>query len=217
VGRKLLFILCLFLYPPLPHAQDFKTIQLPPPRMDGGKPLLECLKLRQSAREFNPDRKISLQGLADLLWAADGVNRPDGKRTAPSAVNWQNMDIYLATVDGLFLYDAPQHVLKTLASKDVRSSTGEQPFVKDASLNLIYVADFYKAKQTGGSGENLPVSEWSFAAAGAIAQNVYLFCASEGLSTVMRTTIDKNKLAKILKLRPDQNIILTQSVGYSRR
>jgi nitroreductase len=215
VGGKLLFMFCLFMYPPFSDAQDVKAIQLPAPRMDGGKPLLECLKLRQSTREFDPAGKLSLQNLSDLLWAADGVNRPDGKRTAPSAVNWQNIDIYIATVDGLFLYDPPQHVLKTLASKDVRALTGEQSFVKNAPLNLIYVADFYKAK-TGGGGENLPVSDWSFAAAGAIAQNVYLFCASEGLGAVVRTTIDKEKLTKILKLRPEQNIILAQSVGYSR-
>jgi nitroreductase len=216
VGGKSFLIVLLFLTPPFLSAQEFKAIQLPAPRMSGGKPLLECLKLRQSTREFDPDKKLSLQDLADLLWAADGVNRPDGKRTAPSAFNWQNIDIYLATADGLFLYDPPQHVLKTLTSKDVRASTGEQSFVKSASLNLIYVADFYKAKNAR-SGESLPVREWSFAGAGTIAENVYLFCASEGLSSVMRTTINKDNLGKVLKLRPEQNIILAQSVGYPKR
>jgi len=196
-------------------AQESKVIKLPVPQTDGGRPLMQVLKARQTAREFGPETKLPMQVLANLLWAADGVNRPDGKRTAPSAVNWQNIDIYVAMADGLYLYDAPQNALKVLLTEDVRAATGQQAFVKAVPLNLVYVADYSKAKSA--KGENPNADAWSAAGAGFISQNVYLFCASEGLATVVRGMFDREALGKMLNLRPDQKVVLTQSVGYPKK
>ncbi len=200
-------------------AQDSSVIKLPPPQTDGGMPLMQALKLRHSTRgDFGPDTKLSMQVISNLLWAADGVNRPDGKRTAPSAVDWKNIDIYVTTADGLFLYDAPQHALKVLSKEDVRAVAGQQDFVKSAPLNLIYVADFARAKGFGGKGETMPTAEvWSFAGVGAIGQNVYLFCASEGLACIIRAMIDADAIAKTLKLRPDQKALLAQTVAHFKK
>jgi nitroreductase len=200
----------------LARAQEPKVIKLPEPQTDGGRPLMQVLKARQTAREFSPETKLPAQVLANLLWAADGINRPDGKRTAPSAVNWQNIDIYVATADGLYLYDAPHNALKGLLAQDVRGATGAQAFVKSVPLNLVYVADYSKAKTATGS-ENPNTDTWSAAGVGFISQNVYLYCASEGLATVVRGMFDREALGKVLKLRADQKIILTQSVGYPKK
>ncbi len=208
------FVLSLlwFVIPTISTAQVANVIQLPPPQMDGGKPLMQALKLRQSTRgNFGPDTKLSMQVISNLLWAADGVNRPDGHRTAPSAVDWQNIDIYITTADGLFLYDAPQHILKVLGKEDVRAVAGQQDFVKTAPLNLIYVADLAKASF---QGKKMDTGEmWSYAGVGFIAQNVYLFCASEGLACIVRAMVDPVLIAKTLNLRPDQKVILAQTVA----
>jgi SagB-type dehydrogenase family enzyme len=190
-------------------AADLKPVDLPAPQTDGGKPLMQALKNRQSSREFSAG-KLPMQTLSNLLWAAGGVNRPDGRRTAPSAVNRQEVDIYVATADGLFLYEPKPHRLLQLSAEDVRAATGTQPFVRDAAVNLVYVADFARMSDT--SAENKVV--WSAADTGFIAQNVYLFCASEGLATVVRAFVNPAELAKVLTLRPEQRIILAHSVGY---
>jgi nitroreductase len=201
------------------QAQEAEVIKLPEPQTDGGMPLMQALKLRQSTRgNFGPDTKLPMQLISNLLWAANGVNRPDGKRTAPSAIDWRNIDIYVTTADGLFLYDADQHSLKVLHRKDVRAVAGLQDFVKTAPLNLIYVADLSKAKGFGGKGEIMPEAEtWSFAGVGAIFQNVYLFCASEGLACIVRAMVDKDAIVKELKLRPDQKVLLAQTVAYFKK
>lgn len=194
-------------------SEELKSIQLPKPQTDGGKPLMQVLKDRSSSREFGP-AKLPIQVLSNLLWAAFGINRPEsGKRTAPSAVSYQEIDIYVATSDGLYLYDAKAHMLKPILSEDIRALTGRQPFVKDAPVNLVYVADY--SKMTRSSNEDMDL--FSAANTGCIAQNVYLFCASEGLATVLRASIDRPTLAKAMKLRPDQKIILSQTVGYPKK
>ena len=210
-----LVVLLLFTGLSLSSAQEPRVIKLPEPQTDGGRPLMQVLKARQTSREFGPETKLPLQVLSNLLWAADGVNRPDGKRTAPSAVNWQNIDIYVAMADGLYLYDAPQNALKLLLAEDVRAATGQQNFVKTVPLDLVYVADYSKVKTPKGENPNAEV--WSAAGAGFISQNVYLYCASEGLATVVRGMFDRESLSKVLNLRPDQKIILTQSVGYPKK
>jgi len=121
-------------------AQTEKPIVLPRPQTDGGKPLMQVLKERQSGREFSSE-KLPPQLLSNLLWAAWGVNRPDGRRTAPSASNRQEIDIYVATPEGLYLYNATDHQLQPLVKEDLRAATGRQPYVGQAALNLIYVAD----------------------------------------------------------------------------
>ncbi len=188
-----------------------QQVNLPAPKTDGGKPLMEVLNQRHSTREFGPD-KLSPQVLSNLLWAAFGVNRTDGKRTAPSAVNWQEMDIYVTLPDGAYVYDAKVNRLNLVAAEDLRAATGSQPFVGSAALNLVYVADMTKAKT---SPENQAI--WVPADAGFIAQNVYLFCASEGLVTVVRGMVPRETLARQLKLRPEQKIMLAQTVGYPKK
>jgi SagB-type dehydrogenase family enzyme len=152
--------------------------------------------------------------LAGLLWAACGINRPEsGKRTAPSAVNRQEIDIYVAAANGLYLYDAKSNTLKPILADDIRSLTGRQAFVKDAPINLVYVSDY--AKFDKGTEEEKLV--YSAADTGFISENVYLYCASEGLATVVRAAIDKPALGKAMKLRPEQKIILAQTVGYPKK
>jgi SagB-type dehydrogenase family enzyme len=198
--------------PALVRAAEPQDIKLPAPRMAGGMPLMQALAARSSSRAFS-DADLPLQLLSDLLWAADGINRPDsGKRTAPSANNVQNIDIYAALKSGLYLYDAKENVLKTVLTEDVRGSTGSQEFVNTVPLDIIYVADF--AKFTRGTEETK--SFYSAAHVGFIAENVYLFCASEGLATVVRGMVDKEALAKVMKLGADQKVMLAQSVGYPK-
>lgn len=201
------------LYAAAPAAETLKPIVLMKPQTDGGRPLMQVLKDRSSSRSFS-NEKLPPQVLSNLLWAAFGVNRPDsGGRTAPSAKNAQEIDIYVAMANGLYLYDARTQTLNPILAEDVRALTGRQPFVKDAPLNLIYVADF--ARLTGSSQEDNNL--YSAAAAGFIGENVYLFCASEGLVTVVRGSIDRQTLSTVMKLRPDQKIILAQTVGYPKK
>ncbi len=193
------------------YAEGPSPIQLPGPQREGGKPLMAALNDRTSVRTFAGE-KLSLQTLSNLLWAAFGINRPDGRRTAPSAKNWQEMGIYVATADGVYLYDAKKNSLDPILTKDIRELTGMQSFVKDAPVNLVYVADYSKATETRPDRELLEGAD-----AGVIAENVYLFCASEGLGTVVRANVDRDALAKELKLKPEQKIILAQSVGYPKK
>ncbi len=191
------------------YAAD--PIQLPNPQTDGGKPLMQALMARKTTRTFS-DEKLSMQILSNLLWSAFGINRLDGRRTAPSAKNWQEVDIYVANTDGLFLWDPHKNTLNPILTQDARGMTGTQPYVKEAAVNLVYVADYSKVNE-GGTDRDVLVG----ADTGLISQNVYLFCASEGLATVVRAGINREALAKELKLRPQQKIILAQSVGYPKK
>jgi SagB-type dehydrogenase family enzyme len=217
--KKVSFIVvCLlfafsFIYPALTFSEELKPIQLLKPQVDSGRPLMQVLKDRKSFREFSIE-KLPIQVLSNLLWAAFGINRPDsGRRTAPSAANYQEIDIYVATADGLYLHDAKAHMLNPVLSEDIRALTGRQSFVKDAPINLIYVADFLRMSRPTNEDKEF----YSAADTGFISQNVYLYCASEGLATVVRALIDRPALAKVMKLRPDQKITLAQSVGYPKK
>jgi nitroreductase len=195
------------------HAQTLTPIPLPAPMTDGGKPLMSALKARSSAREFGAD-PLPLQTLANLLWAAWGVNRPDGRRTAPSASNRQEMDIYVTLPGGAYVWDAKTNVLNPVAAGDHRAATGTQPFPATAALNLVYVADMAKLSRPAADPQQmLNVG----ADAGFIAENVYLFCASEGLATVVRASVAKEALAKIFQLRETQVIVLAQTVGLPKK
>ena len=204
-------LLCvLFLCPALALGQELKPLNLPAPQTGGGMPLMQALKNRHSTREFSSAR-LPPQVLANLLWAAFGINRPDtGKRTAPSAMNWQEIDVYVAIPEGLYVYDAKGNKLDPILGQDVRGAAGTQSFVKDAPVNLVYVADFAKTGKSNAEERNF----YSAADVGFIAQNVYLFCASEGLNVVVRGSVDRVALTKLMKLRPDQKILLAQTVGY---
>jgi nitroreductase len=202
-----------FVFSDLTFAEEPQPIQLLKPQTEGGRPFMQVLKDRKSSREFGSEN-LPVQVLSNLLWAAFGVNRPDsGKRTAPSAMNWQEIDVYVAAADGLYLFDAKAHLLKSVLAEDLRAMTGLQPFVKGVPLNLIYVADFSRM----GSATNEQKEFYSAADTGFIAQNVYLYCASEGLATVVRGLVDKPALARAMKLRTDQKITLVQSVGYPKK
>ena len=191
-------------------AADLTDIALPAPRMAGGKPLMQALKERQSTRAFST-KALPAQVMADLLWAACGINRADsGKRTAPSTRNWQEVDVYAVTADGAYLYDAKANSLKAVAKGDLRKWTGSQEFVSTAPLNLVYVADMTKMKGSTPQDQAL----YSGADVAFISQNVYLFCASEGLATVVRGSVDRDALAKALNLSEQKRIIITQTVGY---
>lgn len=193
-------------------AQEPKPVPLPGPQTQIGRPLMQVLKERRSTRTFNPE-KLPAQVLSNLLWAAFGVNRPEsGKRTAPSAMDWQEIDVYVAAAEGLYLYDAKANQLIPVVRDDIRAQTGTQPFVKDAPLNLVYVADLARTRSSSADRDMYVAADTGF-----IAQNVYLFCASEGLATVVRGSIDRPALAKAMRLRPDQRIILAQTVGYPKR
>jgi SagB-type dehydrogenase family enzyme len=193
-------------------AAELLPVKLPPPNLNSGKSLMQSLQARKSSRDFSA-KKLPVEVLSNLLWAANGINRPDsGRRTAPSAVNWQEIDIYVATTDGLYLYNAKEHILKPVIKQDIRELTGKQPFVKEAPVNLIYVADY--SRMGGASAEEK--NYYSAEDTGFIAQNVYLYCASEGLATVIRGSIDKDALAKAMPLRDNQKIVLSQTVGYPK-
>ncbi len=205
--------LLLCLCPGFSLAQGQEVIKLPPPEKEGGMPLMNALNLRKSTRgNFGPEKPLPMQTISNLLWAADGVNRPPNHRTAPSAVDWQNIDIYLTTAEGLYLYDPQNHALKVLGTKDVRAVAGTQDFVATAPLNLIYIADLDRAKF---GGQVAPTAEtWSFAGVGAIVQNVYLFCASENLACIVRAMADADAVARALQLGPNEKFILAQTVAW---
>ena len=194
-------------------SEELKRIRLMPMQLDTGRPLMHVLKERKSARAFNP-KKLPNRVLSNLLWAANGINRPgSGGRTAPSAMNQQEIDIYVATAEGLYLYDVRARQLIPVLNEDIRGRTGQQAYVGEAPVNLIYVADYAKMARTGAEDRDL----YAAADAGFVSQNVYLYCASEGLATVVRGSIDRNALSRVMGLRPDQKIILAQSVGYPRK
>jgi nitroreductase len=211
---------------PSAFAQELKPIQLLPPQLDGGRPLMQALKDRKSARMYTT-QKIPLPVLSNLLWAAFGINRPErGLRTAPSGMNRQDIDLYVATADGVYVYDAKANLLNPVVAEDVRGLSGRQhptpgvpaervPPLDEAPLNLIYVSDGSKwsNRSPDQKDSNLRLV---FFHTGSISQNVYLYCASEGLATTVRLWFDKTTLEKKIRLRPEQDATLVQSVGYPR-
>jgi len=191
-------------------AEEGKLLQLPKPQTDGGRPLMQVLGQRKSTRSFSA-KELPAQELSNLLWAAFGVNRPEsGGRTAPSAMGWKEIDIYVATAEGLYLFDPAAQALRLILPEDIRAATGGQGFAAQAPVNLVYVADLSRMGRAANSDKDF----YSAADTGFISQNVYLYCASEGLATVVRGSIDRPALAKRMRLRQDQRIILAQSVGY---
>lgn len=190
-------------------AQVMETIVLPPANQSGGMPLMEALKNRQSQRSYS-SKELTQQQLSDMLWAAYGINRPDGFRTVPSARTWNEFDIYIIKAEGWYVYDPQKHAMLKLGNEDLRVYSATQDFAHKAPVNLIFVADFDRMTNADDDFRKF----YSAADAGYISQNVYLYCASEGLATIVRGQIDKVKAREVLKLRPNQHIILAQTVGY---
>ena len=195
-----------------PATGDSATaIALPPPEQHGGVPLMEALAQRHSTRDFSSET-LPLPLLSGLLWAAYGVNRKDGGRTAPSALDAQEIDVFVALPSGAYRYDAAAHELRLVATNDLRRVTGYQDFVDEAPMDLVYVADHARMHL-------VPVGQresYASVAAGAIAQNVYLFAAGNGLATVLRAWIDRTAITDALGLTHDQQVLLSQTVGYPR-
>ena len=192
-------------------ADAEQTMQLMKPQTDTD-PFLKLLAKRASTRTYS-SQPLPPQTLSNLLWAAFGVSRADsGKRTAPTANNKQEIDVYAVMEKGIYLYDAKANQLKLVTAGDHRAAAGTQPYVKDVALNLVYVADMTKS---GGKTDEIKLL-YAAAATGFISENVYLYCASAGLATVVRAYVDKAALAPIMKLKPGQMIILAQTVGFAK-
>jgi SagB-type dehydrogenase family enzyme len=192
-------------------AQELKTISLPAPDTTGGKPLMTALKERQTRREM-ASAPLASADLSNLLWAAFGINRPENDhRTAPSAMNSQEIDLYVATADGVFVYEPKPHVLRQISQDDIRSLTSGQDHAKTAPVILLFVADLSRLAKAR------PETRSSYASfdAGCISQNVYLYCASAGLATVVYD-LDRVAVAKRLNFGKEQQIIMAQAVGHSR-
>jgi nitroreductase len=195
-----------------PGAPDAKQPrELPAPQQAGGMPLMEALKKRHSTREYS-DRPLSLQVVSDLLWAAFGVNRPSGDRTAPYWRHIMVIDILVSMPDGVWLYEPKEHRLIPYLNKDIRAKTGLQDFVATVPVNLIYVAHGERMTDVSADERRLYAS----VDAGFIGQNVYLYCASEGLATVFRGAVDTKSLGAALNLPDGQFVTFAQSVGYPR-
>ncbi len=192
-------------------AQGPEPKELPPPRREGGMPLLEALRLRHSTREYS-DRPLPPQVLSDLLWAAYGINRPSGDRTAPTWRHIMVIDVYAAMADGVWLYDPTRHALLPHLDADIRRQTGLQDFVATAPINLVYVAHGERMASISAEERRLYAS----VDAAFIGQNVYLFCASEGLATVFRGAVDYRGLARAMQLGEQQFVTFAQTVGYPK-
>ncbi len=209
--KKLLFVLFVSIAFGL-HSQN--SIVLPKPQTTGGMPLMEALSKRQSLRSYDGKKTLNHQMLSNLLWAANGINRAEsGKRTAPSAVNWQQIEIYVALKEGVYFYNYKSHSLDLIESGDYRKEMGKQMFVAHASAVLVFVADTEKME---GASEKA-IEFYTATDCGNVSQNVYLFCASEGLATVALGMIDRELITKRLKLKEKSKVILSQTVGYIKQ
>ncbi len=186
-----------------------QNIELPEAEKAGGMPLMEALNNRTTVRSFQT-KDLTSQQLSNLLWAAFGINRPDGKRTAPSARNFQETDLYVLLKSGVYLYNASENRLDFVSNEDVRHLSGTQDFVKDAPVHIVLVADLTKI-QGGSNQDKLYTANID---AGYISQNIYLWCTSEKLGTGARGMVDKDALSPKLKLNSTQQIIIAHSVGY---
>ena len=184
-------------------------LPLPAPAREGGASLLSALAARRSQRSFRSE-PLEPALLGQLLWAANGRNRPEGGRTAPSALNAQEIEIYVALPQGAYRYDAAAHALELAAAGDLRRVTGYQDFVDTAPLDLVYVAEHGRLSMVPAAQR----SAYAHVAAGAIAQNVYLYAAGVGLATVLRAWIDREAIAQALGLHPGQDVLLSQTLGW---
>jgi nitroreductase len=209
VNTALLAAGALAAMPVAAFAQEARA--LPAPRKEAGKPLMQVLQLRRSIREYS-QRPLSAQTLSDLLWAAYGINRPSGDRTAPYWRHIMVIDVYAAMADGVWLYEPKQHALRPHLGTDIRAQTGMQDFVATAPLNLVYVVHGERMKDVSPEDRRL----YGSVDAAFTGQNVYLYCASEGLATVFRGAVDYAKLGRAMRLGDGQFVAFAQTVGYPR-
>jgi hypothetical protein len=190
------------------------VIKLNPPDLNREISLMQALKQRKTQRSIS-DKRLSLQQLSDLLWAADGINRPDGKRTSPAAYAMYCVDIYCVMPEGIYLYDVAKHELKGVTKGDYRKLAGTQDFVYVAPLNLVYVLNMKSWQNTRRQVTNEERQLWAYFEVGFLAQNISLYCASEGLGTTVRAGLSQEKFGELINVRPEQ-IVLAQTVGYPK-
>jgi SagB-type dehydrogenase family enzyme len=194
-------------------AQELQEIKLKAPNKTRGSATMKAFSDRHSDREYSP-QELDLQDLSDLLWAANGVNRPDGKRTAPSAMNRQEIDVYAVRADGAYLYDAQAHSLKPVAAGDYRAAVaGSQDFAKTAPVCFVTVINLDKLGDPKAEHTRL----MGAVDAGIVTQNINLFCAAVGLSTVPRASMDQDELRRVLKLSDSQLPIMNNPAGYPKK
>lgn len=205
--KKLSFLIVSFLL--ISNMVNAQDIKLPEHSDLNGVTLSEALLNRHSAREFS-DKMLTDQQMADLLWTANGVNREDGRRTAPSARNCQEIDIYVYTNQGVYLYNAKENSLELKLKGDKRASVGMQPFVKEAPVILLFVANYDKMDGMNGEGKQF----YGATDGGIVSQNVYLYCAAEKLNTVVLGSIHRDELKSALGF--NGKAILGQPVGYPK-
>ena len=187
-----------------------QNIELPAPQKTGGMPLMEALAKRSTVKAFDTT-DISIQQLSNLLWASFGINRPDGRRTAPSASNKQEIDIYVLLKNGAYVYDAQNNKLNQITPEDLRGQATDQRFA-DAPVQLIFIADLAKRGENSEEGKLRTAN----IDCGYISQNTYLYCTSEGLVTGARGSVNRDALISKLNLKPDQKILLAHSVGFPK-
>ena len=208
--RKVQLLLVCLVLSVAASAAD-KVVKLPKPNLNRAGTVMKALSERQSTREY-ASKALSLADLSDLLWAANGINRPEsGKRTAPSALNKQDVDVYVILPEGSYVYDAKNHKLNLVSEGDHRDAVaGGQTFVKAAPVSLVLVSDvslFGDAQKP----QNQVVGAMDV---GIVSQNISLFCANAKLATVPRGSMDATQLKKVLKLKDSQIPMLNHPVGY---
>ncbi|MDR0420494.1 MAG: SagB/ThcOx family dehydrogenase [Prevotellaceae bacterium] len=210
--KKLLIIAMMLLITTVAGAQGLKSIKLNEPNKNRGASVMKALNDRHSTREFST-KKLSLQDLSDLLWATNGINRPDGKRTAATARNNQDIDVYAIMEEGAYFYDAKKNELTPVAEGDYRALIADrQVSVQDAPVSLLIVSDI--SRFTGLDIETQ--KQWGALDAGIVSQNVMIFAAGCGLATVPRVYMNKDELKKVLKLTETQIPMINNPVGYKR-
>lgn len=191
----------------------FETIELQEPNCKTGDALLAVAKKRKSDREFM-DKNLSLKHLSELLWIANGVNRDENKRTVPSAMALYPLDTYAVLANGIYLYDPLTHSLNPIVEGDYRELAGLQGFVKTAPLNLVFIANYHRYD----GDRKVPEDKRLYLAAldaGHCTQNVYMYCASEGLKTVVRAGAQEDALLELLGLdKANYQFVVAQTVGY---
>lgn len=175
---------------------------LPKPQTTGGKPLMEMIRARHSSRDLKEDQVISRQDISNMLWAAWGITH-DGKRTIATAMNRQELEIFIVTPTGISKYNPEDNTLTLVNAGDHRQSAALQDFAKNAPLNIVFVAD--------GSKQEEAIHQHY--AAGAASQNIYLYCEQAGLKTVLRAGYDRDKLPRLMKLGSNEKILYVQTVG----
>ena len=192
-------------------SEPLEPILLPPPETSGGVPLMQALNRRMSTKEFTK-QPIPNDQVSNLLWTAFGINRPEsGKRTVATAVNCQDIEVYVVLENAAYVYQATEHRLIPVVNRDVRSLAATQEYARVAPVNLVYVSDY--SKMPDRFLDKKPI--YAAFHAGSISQNVYLYCASAGLGAVVRDSVDRAGLSDVLNLREDQVIVMAQSVGYA--